>query len=318
LGSRGNSDDDGGTLTEAVATNQENSSSLELPKLKTSDVVGLKLLNFSRAFVTVLEKLSNTTKVGKMIDKLIDLAKYDSNYVRLFTRLKGVRKDNEGNAIIDFSKFEPQDWRLFINFYQTFTKQKPEALIQYMDSGEVYTAPANLFTVIKQTQKGWIENMKALSKDKTSLVTLDTSDSDNKVYRIKSLNDVPIETPQQMSTFLGKLGIEFPIDIFLKLKEKQQKEFITAVGLLHTYLQKANEIMSITGETLNVAGQYAKLAELYINVTNPLHENTYRNVEDKQTNAFADSNAPSVFESEFNDVKTSDNYIIFYKLIQID
>jgi hypothetical protein len=295
-----------GTLTEAVATNQENSSSLELPKLKTSDIIGLKLLNFSRAFVTVLEKLSNTTKVGKMVDKLIDLAKYDGNYVRLFTRLKGVRKDNEGNATIDFSKFEPQDWRLFINFYQTFTKQKPEALIQYMDSGEVYTAPANLFTVIKQTQKGWTENMKALSKDASSLISYNSVD---KVYKVKDLTNVLVESPQEMVEFLSRMGIDFPIEVFLKLKEKQQKEFITAVGSLHTYLQKVDEVMSVKGETLNVGGQLAKLAELYVRVTNPVHENTYRNVEDKQTNAFADSNAPSVFESEFNDVNTLDELL---------
>lgn len=295
-----------GTLTEAVATNQENSNGLELPKLKNSSVMGLKLLNFSRAFVTVLEKLSNTTKVGKMIDKLVDLAKYDSNYVRLFTRLKGTLKDNEGNAIIDFSKFEPQDWRLFINFYQTFTKQKPEALIQYMDGGEVYTAPANLFTVIKQTQKGWTENMKALSKDPSSLITYNSTD---KVYKVKDLKDVPVTSPQEMIEFLSRIGIDFPIDVFLKLKEKQQKEFITAVGSLHTYLQKVDEVMSVKGETLNVGGQLVKLAELYVRVTNPSHENTYRNVEDKQTNAFADSNAPSVFESEFNDANTLDELL---------
>ena len=295
-----------GTLTEAVGTNQENSNGLELPKLKNSGVMGLKLLNFSRAFVTVLDKLSNTTKVGKMIDKLVDLAKYDSNYVRLFTRLKGTLKDNEGNAIIDFSKFEPQDFRLFINFYQTFTKQKPEALIQYMDGGEVYTAPANLFTVIKQTQKGWTENMKALSKDASSLITYNSVD---KVYKVKDLKDVPVASPQEMVEFLSRIGIDFPIDVFLKLKEKQQKDFITATGSLHTYLQKVDEVMSVKGETLNVGGQLAKLAELYVRVTNPSHENTYRNVEDKQTNAFTDSNAPSVFESEFNDANTLDELL---------
>ena len=299
-----------GTLTEAADINQENSMGLEFPKLKTSkNTVGLKLLNFSRSFVTVLEKLSNTTKMSSFIDKLVGLAKADSNYVRLFSRLKGTLKDESGNASIDFSKFEPQDWRLFINFYQTFTKQKPEALIQYVDAGEVYTAPANLFTVIKQTQKGWIENMKALSKDKNSLITLDTSDADNKVYKIKSLKDVPVSTPQEMVSFLANIGVEFPINVFLKLKDKQQKEFMTAVGSIHTFLQKTNDIMSVTGETLTVGGQLAKLAELYINVTNPLHENTYRNVEDKQTNAFTDSNATSVFESDFNSANTLDELL---------
>lgn len=296
-----------GTLTEAVATNQENSNSLEIPKQKTStNIVGLKLLNFSRAFITVLEKLTNTTKISSFVNKLIDLSKADSNYVRLFSRLKGTLEDSEGNASINFSNYQPQDWRLFINFYQTFTKQKPEALIQYIDSGEVYTAPANLFTVIKQTQKEWIENMKALSKEKSSLVIYD---SDDKVYRVKSLKDVPVENPQEMVSFLANIGIDFPIDVFLKLKEKEQDAFITAVGSMHTYLQKADKIMSVTGESLDVVGQINKLAALYINVTNPIHENTYRNVEDKQTNAFADSNTPSVFESEFNSANTLDELL---------
>lgn len=292
------------TLTETVPTNQENSSSLKLPKQKTSDIIGYKLLNFSRAFVTVLEKLSNTTKPSKFVEKIIDLAKYDSNYVRLFTRLKGTMKDDQGNAVIDFSNYEPKDWRLFINFYQTFTKQKPEALIQYLDAGEVYTAPANLFTVIKQTQKEWIENMKALSKDNSSLVTYV-----NKVYKIKDLKNVPVQTPQDMVSFLANIGIDFPIEVFLKLKEKQQTEFINSVGAMHTFLQKSDEIMSVAGKTLKVGGQYAKLAELYVRVTNPLHESTYRNVEDKQTNAFADSNAPSLFESAFNDAETLDELL---------
>lgn len=290
-----------GTLTETVATNQENSTSLALPKQKTSSIVGFKLLNFSRAFATVLDKLANTTKVSKMVDKLIDLAKYDSNYVRLFTRLKGTLKDDEGNAVLDFSNYDKNDWRLFINFYQTFTKQKPEALIQYMEGGEVYTAPANQFTVMKQVRKSWTENMKSLSKDSSSLISYDR---EKKVYEIKDLSDVPVSTPQQMVEFLGRMGIEFPMEVFLKLKEKQQKEFMQSVGALHTYLQKTKEVMSVTGETLNIAGQLSKLAELYVRVTNPMHENTYRNVEDKQTNAYADSNAVSVFESEFNSADT--------------
>jgi hypothetical protein len=148
--------------------------------------------------------------------------------------------------------------------------------------------------------------MKALSKDASSLIGYNSVD---KVYKVKDLNDVPVTSPQEMVEFLSRMGIDFPIEVFLKLKEKQQKEFITAVGSLHTYLQKVDEVMSVKGETLNVGGQLAKLAELYVRVTNPVHENTYRNVEDKQTNAFADSNAPSVFESEFNDVNTLDELL---------
>src|SRR6185436_8134388 len=155
-----------GTLIETQAQNQENQLNINLPDPKLSSIYGYKLLNFSRAFATMLDKLSNTTKVREVVDKLLNLAKYDSNYVRLFNRLKGNRNTME----IDFSKFEPHDWRLFINFYQTFTKQKPDAYIQYIKDGEVFTSQANIYTTVRNTQYGWIENIKALAKTKDSVI----------------------------------------------------------------------------------------------------------------------------------------------------
>ena len=289
-----------GTLIETVSTNQVNSSTLSLPKSALTDgaTKGFKkLLNFSRAFATVIDKLANTTKVSKMVDKLVDLAKYDSNYVRLFTRLEGNRVD----MVIDFNKFEPHDWRLFVQFYQTFTKQNPKALVQYISGGEVYTAPANQFTITKQTKEEWVNNLKDLSTDPNSFVRYNKTE---RTYKVMSTEGVDISTPQKMVDFLNKIGITYTLDTYLKLKPEQRDEFVKAVGAIHTYFGKTKEIASVTGETLGINGPLDTLAEVYVKVENPIQDSTFANVEGEKRQAYGENNAPSLFANEVNEAET--------------
>lgn len=123
----------------------------------------------------MLNKISNTSAVGKVVDKLLTLAKQDSNYVRLWSRLGGTidKLDSENKeTTMDYSKFKAHDWRLFINFYQTFTKQHPNARIQYVSDDEVYTGSAELSDAVSDVTEGWIEGIKALAKDDKSLIKL--------------------------------------------------------------------------------------------------------------------------------------------------
>jgi len=291
-----------GTLTETVPTSQIDTTSLDLPKQKLSSVNGYKILNFARTFATALDKFANTNSVTKLVDKLIELSRYDSNYVRLFTRLKGDRN----TVSIDFSKFEEQDWRLFINFYQTFTKQKPNAVIQYIgENNEVYNGAANLFSAVEQFKQGWIENVKTLANDNTSLIYYYSPD---KTYRTKKLSDIPIGNPQQMVEFLDKLGINFPFEVYQNLKDPQQKAFGRAISAIHKYASE-KEIGKVTGETLTINGQLNTLAELYIKATNPNIDSTYFGVDGKRQQSYADSNAPSVFENTFNEIETLDELL---------
>lgn len=294
-----------GSLTETVAENQENSLSLNLPEQKLSSINGYKLFNFSRAFATLLDKLGNTTNVKQVVNKLLELAKFDSNYVRLFTRLKGDLNTSE----IDFSKFEAHDWRLFVNFYQTFTKQRPEAFIQYINNGEVYTSSANLFTNIKQVQRGWIENLKALSKKKDSIIAYNKS---TKTYQAKDTKDILIKTPQQMVEFLSQVGVEFPLEAYLRLKNDngETKNFAEAVSAIHKHLGSEKDIMSVTGKTLKINGQLTTLAELLVKVTNPNQDISYFGIDQKRRQIFADNNAASLFENEFNSVQTLDELLL--------
>ncbi len=339
------------TILQVKATNQENKINIEVPKPKISSVGGYQLMNFSQVFATLLTTLSNTSGIGKAVDKITELANYDPNYVRLFKRLGGkLKKDKNGYIpIMSFEDFKKDDWRYFIQFMQVFTKQKPNALIQYKTGVETYTAPANLFTAIREVQNGWFENIKILAQSKDSFITYNKP---SKTFQVKNFKgivelnplgewravsplgkiitfkekanavkaakifDISIKTPQDMVEFLGMIGVDFSLESYNILKSKrnrrktsQQVMFARAVSSLYSYFGKNKDIMSITNKTLGISGPLSVLAQLLIEATNPNQENTHYGVTGEKMGSFADNNVPSVFENEFNEANTLDELL---------
>lgn len=287
-------------------TNQSRNKTLKLPKPKLSSVGGYQLLNFSKTFATMLDKLSNTSNVDKMVNKLFNLSKEDGDYVRTL-QLIGANLDGS----IDFSKFNSVDWKYFIQFTQTFTKQKPEALIQYQSDGETYTAPASLFSIIKVTQEEWVNNMKALALESDSLLSLNKVTKKYVVNTVK-LQKLPFGTAQERVDLLQSLGIDFSLDAYSKLKTEKignkkssdQERFNNAVGAIRKFLGSNNEVLSLSGKVLDINGPLSTLAELYVKVTNPNQENTHLNIEGERMNNYAENNTTSIFENEFNESET--------------
>jgi len=290
------------TLPQVEPTNQKNASSLSLPKRVLSSIIGYKLTSFGRVFNTLIDKLSNTTDVNILDKKLSDLAKADATYVRFFQRVGG----DLSTGTIPFDNFKTkEDWRLFINFFQTFTKQKPNAVIQYIDGSSVYTAPANQFTTSKLLQSEWFENMKALADDPKSIIRKNKLDKTYQVDRSKLPTAVPKE-PKPMVDFLTNMGVGFPLSVYTSLKEPQQRKFAEAVAGIYTYIQKTPDIGSLTGKTLGINPQLSDLSNLYIAATNPSQDSTYFGVENQRLQSYADNNVPSVMENEFNSVDTAE------------
>ena len=304
-------------------TNQQDSSSIKLPEREMSvDVKGLVQAGYGRIMGTLFNKLSNTTDPRIMVEKLVELAKYDADFVRLYQYIGGiVSKDGDNTpAGIDFDNFKNEDWRLFINFFQTFSLQKPEAYIQYVTGAQVYTQPANQFTASKEIEYGWYEAIKTLSQDPESLIIYDR---DKKTYAVdltgKYKNGelkgelkyptVLPKGPNAQIEFLKKIGIDFGLAAYSNLKEKGQEDFSEAVGDIYTYLKKTKEIGKISGKELGINSQIAKLSNLLIQSTNPIQESTYPGVDGTRLQSFTQNNYPSVFENEFNSVKTLEELI---------
>ena len=294
-----------GTLPLTIPTNQEDSSTLTLPPLTGRKENGylMSLVNFSKAFAVTLDKLANTNKVSNMVNKLVDLAMYDSDYVRLFTRVGGKRDTLD----IKYDEFDYNDWRLFINFYQTFTKQKPDAVIQYVNGNNVYLGAADLYNVVSETKKNWFQNIKTLAQAKDSLISY-RSAKGVYVVDVAKIKAAPIKSAKDKIAFLNNIGVDFTYEAYKKLKtedkDNQRKQFEDAVTKIQAYIGDKPEIASIQGKMLGVDGHLTTLAELLTKVTNPNRDSTHFGVDGKRRQSYAQNNALSVLENDFNEANT--------------
>jgi len=296
-----------GTLIKTKTTNQENSLSVTLPPYDedASSTGGYTLVPFGKAFTTLMNTLSNTLDINQFVDKLYKLALQDGDYVRLFTRLGG----DLSTGKIDFQGYkEPHDWRLFINFYQVFTKQNPNAVAQFVDEEKVYLASANQASTAKQFEKEWLNNMLLMADEPGTFIQLDRP---TKTYKITN-TDFKIGTPEEKIAFLNNIGINFTMDAFNKLRTKDIEKFGEAVSGILTSLKKKPALLSLRGKALDIAGNLTTIASLYTKATNPIQDSTFFNMENKRQQSFTDSNTTSVLESIFNSVSTRDE--LFEKL----
>jgi hypothetical protein len=281
-----------GTLIKTKGLNQEASAVLKRPEADTSSIGGLKLLPFNQAFTTLMNRLSNTRSIPEFVSKLHELAKQNSDYVRLFERLGG----NLTTGQIDFASYQPHDIRLFTNFYQVFTKQRPDALAMFMDGNNVYTAPANQASAIAGIRSEWIENMKTKAEQPGSIISYN-----GRVYKVKK-EDYNIKFPEDKVAFLGELGIEFPMAVYNKVKNK--KAFSDAVSGIKLGLSKTDELMSFGGRKLGIRTQLNELAKLYTVAASPAEDSTYFGVDGNRIQSDTDANYPTLLEYVFNSSDT--------------
>lgn len=289
-----------GTLVETKKLVQKTSLGLKMPETVKTSMGGSKLVPFSRAFGTLLNELQNIKDPYTFTDKLVEIAREKSEYVRLFKRLGG----NMETGKIDFSAYDQDDWRLFASFYQVFTKQKPEAIKQFMNGGYVNIGSANQASSSKQLRDEWVENMIVKSTGEDALI----KKVDN-TYMIDqaSITALPINNPANMREFLGKLGIDFPADVYNKLKGPQAVDFANAVSSIKTGLVKgSNSVTSLKDGKLDVSNGLKTLSAIYTNVTSTDTKTTFVNTDGEQRQEFTESNAPSYFEYVFNSVETLD------------
>lgn len=292
------------TLIKTGKVNQQNVLNPEIvsPDKNGSSVKGFTLVPFGQSFNVLMNKLNNSLDKDDFVRKLYNLAKENSDYIALFTRLGG----DFASGKIDFNKYEAHDWRLFTSFYQVFTKQLPDGITQYFDGGQVYSGSANQSRAIDQVAKEWTEGMKELSNKKDSIVQFDQF---NKLYKVdknsEEYKSVDISTPSGMVDFLEKIGIIFPLSTYNRLRGKQLVDFANAVSGIKVGLDKMNVLVSMKSKDkeLGIKGNVNTIADLYVKSENPTVETSFFNNAGKQQQAFTDSNAPSVFESIFNSVE---------------
>ena len=283
------------------------------PEFITSNIIkGFKLLNnFNKSFATILNKLSNTS-LQKVDQKLIELIKEDGNYYRIFNRLGGDAK----NGILNYSNFSDADWRFYIQFVQAFSKSNPfvQVAIQRVteDGVESFSAPGDRTSALNKTRSEWFQNIKELSKSDSSFIVKMRNEKGTMIYAIDDKNkNYPSKQgllePQRVYNYLKNIGIEFPLSFIEKINtnEKQKKAFDNAVTKIYEMGPKGYAVLS--GEKFSGVDSHVRtLADMYVRLTNPDQDTTRLNINNERTSNFSDSNAPSVFEAEFNESMTLD------------
>lgn len=270
-----------------------------LPERYLSSIEGYKILPYVQAFSTIMDKLSNTSDVDLAMKKLAELAKNDPNYVRAF-------KDAGGNpndfTFIQESIQTPADWRYLVDFYQTFTKMRPEVVAQYTNGDEVYLGAANLYTAAKNVQRGWLQNMRDLAKKDGALIKFKSVDgvktysADPEVFK-----DTPIGTDLDKLNFLNKLGVNITPDVFAKLSKEDQDTVANQASKIYEYLKDTKELVNLTDGTLNVKGRFTEIAEIMVKATNPLQDGVYTGIDGKTRQSNSQNNALSLLANRFNE-----------------
>ena len=283
------------------------------PKFITSEIIpGFKLLNnFNKSFATLMNKLSNTS-LQKIDQKIIELVKEDGNYYRIFNRLGGDAK----NGILDYSSFNTTDWRFYTQFVQSLSKSNPfvEVAIQRVteDGVESFSAPGDRTSALNKTRNEWFQNIKELSKSDSSFIVKMRNEKGTMIYAINDKNkNYPSKQnllePKRVHSYLKSIGIEFPLSFIEKINtnEKQKKAFDNAVTKIYEMGPKGYAMLS--GEKFSGVDSHVRtLADMYVRLTNPDQDTTRLNINNERTSNFSDSNAPSVFEAEFNESMTLD------------
>jgi hypothetical protein len=253
----------------------------------------IELIPESEVYSVLVNRLVNIKSIDDFVNKLYNIAKSNADYVQLFVKLGG----NMVTGKIDFENFENADFRLFISAMQTYTKAKPEMFIQYLKEDSTFRGAADLTNGAKQVEKRWINNIIIASKNKDSIISYNR---DDKQYEVAA-----DYIPEDSIEFLNQIGITFTPSIYNKLNDLQKKEFEKAVIKIKADITsgKKKGVVSLKrGKFKTLGNGISRLANLFTAVEMPSQNNSIYNAEGKRINSLTESNAPSLFEYQFNSI----------------
>lgn len=247
-----------------------------------------QLVNFTKTFNNLLANLHTYNTLDEKLNKLDDLRKTFPNYQRLWKRL---------NSSTDNLLY---DWKLKTKFHNVFSKQKPEAVIMYIQpDGSSYSGKANIQDTIAITVQGWIDSLKqkALSKE-TDLVKYD--DNGN-FFLVGSKLKSTIGSLDEKLSFLSKLDIPFTKEEFSSLTGAQKEAFSQAVAGLHKDLTNSNSLNMESSKSLNAVSNFSVIAESKI-IAGADYDSVFPNLEKEFVQTFV---LPNTISKDVNNINSA-------------
>jgi hypothetical protein len=272
------------------------------PVRKLSSIGGSILVPSDKVNITLLNKLSDSTGLEDMFDKLRDLAINDQDYIALYQRLtKGSITDNN----VDFTKLKDEhDLQLIGAFWNAYKKNAPDVRnVFILSSGEVVVGDANLSRAATQFRADMFNNLIGNIKTSNPYVEYDAV---NKVYTAKdAINKKDLLNPSDLRSyvnFLNTLGITFTLNDIEKLKS-QRNNFIEAVNGVRKSIASIKDVKTLNKKTINLEGRLLELGTIKAILENPDFESTYFNISGERVQTYIGTNPMSDLYHSISELK---------------
>lgn len=284
-----------GTLTEAqfAAVKGDEIS----PKVESKLDAGTymqQLVSYSSVFNNLMNKFVGTNDIYKKKEILRELSNADATYVRLFNRL-GLKKD--------FNNFSKSDWKLWVRFLNVFSRQRPQAFIEYRTPEGTFVQPENINISIREITQGWIDTWKSEDNKFVSIV------NDQYTFDGSAISKYPLDKPSERIKFLNDLGIDVTYDMYKRLNKAKRTQFDSAIAGLKKGLSEKTNITQLTPKNLGQAGTLQTVASIYFEAKNEGLESTFNNINGDQTQQNVQSNVISYIVNDINNASNFDELL---------
>ena len=272
-----------------------------------SSIGGFTLMDSSKVYINLRNKLHDSVDADDMLNKLRDIAIENPNYETLYYRMtKNVPSPGQPTSL----NVNLNDLQLISAFWAAMKGQNADVVTVFiLPGGETVVSDSTLTSAAKQ------------SKREISNSLIDTIRSDKSPYfkynsktgKYKTITDIANidlngSNIRTYTSFLNNIGINFTESELSKLNNNQLGVFRKSVeGIKKSFIWLSktpkNEqdtsaidgIVNLSPKTLDIDGQLFKLGLIKSILENPVYESTYFNINGERTQTHVGGNMMSNF-----------------------
>lgn len=300
------------TLTEHVFKASTNPDALpEIRPVRHFETQIEKAVDFGGTFNRALQETSVGNTVEEKMAIIREVARINPNFVQLARRLK---------LEASMDSLQTHEWDLLAKLNATMSRYKPSPIIQYIDMDEEgnkisYTGSADLESGRRSVVSGWIDDLKAMVKDKDSIFDFvdgnytirKAYDANNKPVMVDGrhvnvLYNEPINTKADKLKFLKLLGINIDVKSLNKLPSGEQERLQDAIVSVANKLKESN-IVANSVKAIGIEGPMNVIAEVVAMTEQIDYESTYFNINGKKVQKYILRNE---FATIVNDINRSE------------
>lgn len=262
-------------------------------------------IDYMEVYTRLIYLFKDKNTIEDKRNALLEARKTEPYLTYLYKRL-GFHKDNKDVT--------PGEWQLRVEFQALFSKQMPNAYIQYNNKGRVHTSIVNADAV--ELMRSWMDNIR-LGKPK-----LFKKDVVTGAYIINTelISEYPEYDPNRTDFSKGELKLAYDLFELLgivinkntkkKFSEEDKNKLVILSGNIAWALRNNNkEIYELTPSNLNISGYLQEIAKILEKADGSLDTLMFLDINGETRYKAENHNYYSTLINDFNISKTRDELI---------